>query len=120
MKLMIRHRGKVHPKSKNPGQVDTNCLQSEKENPNPTEIKDEKEMIKSEAPDQRNVSDKKEKDGKKQVWAEYYPKHKEKIKERNILRHKRKRQESEKLKEKLEIKPEGDPRKSKSSSEMFG
>ena len=92
MKLMIRHRGKVHPKSKNPEQADTNCLQLEKENPNPTEIKDEKEMIKSEAPDQKNVSDKKEKEGKKQLWAEYYPKHKEKIKERNILRQKRKRQ----------------------------
>ena len=114
MKLMIRHRGKVHAESNNPKEVDANSLKSETESLNPTEIKDEKEnpteikdeteMIKSEVPYPKK-RDKTEKERKKQLWAEYYPKHKEKIKERNILRHKRKRQECEKLKEK------GEPRK---------
>ena len=140
MKLMIKHRGKVHAESKNPEQVDTNSFKSEKESLNPTEIKDEqekenldstdmkdekenlnhaeltdeqenhteikdeKEMIKSEAPYPKKTRawDKTDKERKKQLWAEYYPKHKDKIKERNILRHKRKREECKKLKEKSE------------------
>ena len=43
MKLMIKHRGKVHAESKNPEQVDTNSFKGEKESLNPTEIKDEQE-----------------------------------------------------------------------------
>ena len=125
MKLMIRHRGKVHPESQNPEQGDTNSLKSEKEGLNPTEIKDEKEMIKSTPieetdPKKTSVMDKKDKERKKQLWAEYYPKHKEKIKERNNLRNKRKRQECDKQKGRLKVKSEGDPIKSEPTPESFG
>ena len=125
MKLMIRHRGKVHPESKNPEQGDTNSLKSEKEGLSLTEIKDEKEMIKSAPieetdPKKTSVMDKKDKERKKQLWAEYYPKHKEKIKERNNLRNKRKRQECDKQKGRLKVKSEGDPIKSEPTPETFG
>ena len=125
MKLMIRHRGKVHPESKKPEQVDTNSLNSEKGSPNPADVKDEQEIIKSEpmavpAPKKTRVVDKMEKERKKQLWAEYYPKHKEKIRERNNLRNKRKRQECDKQKERLKVKSEGDPIKSEPTPETFG
>ena len=125
MKLMIRHRGKVHPESKKPEQVDTNGLNSEKRSPNPADVKDEQEINKSEpmavpAPKKTCVVDNKEKERKKQLWAEYYPKHKEKIKERNNLRNKRKRQEYGKQEDRLKAKSGGDPIKSEPTSEILG
>ena len=112
LKIMKKHRSKAHSESKDPELVETNSLKSEKENLNMqdekenlniTDIKDEKEMIESEAllPKNTCVRDRKEK-----------------IKEHNILQHKRKREAREELKEK--VKCEEEPRKSEHSPEMFG